>query len=102
MEQAEKFELLIGRKGTIVFPLGPQIRPVDDLPGVPALAATLLKMELELHESSTDLRGFSEAVLGDVGATIQILRLAGRNTDRRATAPSAWRIASRPWVRGHV
>ena len=77
MEQAEKFELLIGRKGSIAFPLGPQIRAVDDLPGVPVLAATLLKMELELHEDSTDLRGFSEAVLGDMGATIQILRLAG-------------------------
>lgn len=77
MDRAEKFELLTGGKGTIAFPLGPQIRTVDDLPGVPVLAATLLKMELELHESSTDLRGFSEAVLGDAGATIQILRIAG-------------------------
>ncbi len=35
-------------------------------------------MELQLQESPVDLRGFSETVIGDLGATIQILRLAGR------------------------
>ncbi len=50
------------------------------------LPETLLKMELELHEISTSLCGFSEAVLSDMGATIQILRLVGEEygaaTDR--------------------
>lgn len=50
----------------------------DDLPAVPALPETLLAMELQIRETSVDLRGVSEAVLGDLGATIQILRLAGR------------------------
>lgn len=88
MEQAGRFELLIGRKGTIAFPPGPQVRAVDDLPGVPVLAATLLKMELELHESSTDLRAFSEVVLGDMGATIQILRIVGREYGAASDRPA--------------
>jgi len=78
MEQAHRFELLTGRKGTTALSWGRQEWASEDLPGVPVLAETLLKMEFELHESATDLRGFSEAVLGDVGAAIQILRLAGQ------------------------
>jgi hypothetical protein len=69
------------------FPTGPsafaEYQPfqpglVDDLPGVPALPETLLAMEFQLQEFSIDLRAISEIVLGDLGATIQILRLAGR------------------------
>lgn len=78
MEPARKFEILIGRKGAAAPRWRRQDRTAEDLPWVPVLAETLLKMEFELSESSTDLRGFSEAVLGDVGATIQILRLAGQ------------------------
>ena len=85
MEQSEKFELLTWRKEKIAPALSFHERAID-LPGVPVLAETLLKMELELHESATDLRGFSEAVLEDLGATIQVLRFAGREygaaTDR--------------------
>ena len=51
---------------------------VDELPDVPALPETLLAMELQLRESSVDLSGISASVLSDLGATIQILRLAGR------------------------
>lgn len=47
--------------------------PVD----VPVMAATVLGLDLLLQESSIDLRLASELVLGDVGATIQVLRLVG-------------------------
>ena len=55
-----------------------QLGHVDDLPGVPALPETLLAMEFQLQEFSIDLCAISGIVLGDLGATIQILRLAGR------------------------
>jgi hypothetical protein len=44
-------------------------------------------MELEMRESVTDLRAFSEAVLADVGAAIQILRLAGQEFGAAADCP---------------
>lgn len=78
MLHTEKFELLIGRRGMAAQMHHAQDQMADGLPGVPVLTETLLRMELELHEGSTDLRGFSEAVLADLGATIQILRLAGQ------------------------
>ncbi len=51
---------------------------VDDLPDVPALPETLLQMELRLHDFSIDLHELSQLILSDVGATLQILRLAAR------------------------
>jgi len=60
----------------------------DELPDVPALPETLLTMEFQLHESSVDLRKFSDAVLGDLGATIQILRLAGREYEFAEDCPT--------------
>lgn len=87
MLQAERFELLIGRKGRTLPSYPAQHRAADGLPGVPVLAETLLRMELEVHECSTDLRGFSEAVLADVGATIQILRLAAQEFGEAADRP---------------
>jgi HD-like signal output (HDOD) protein len=55
-----------------------QYEIADELPEVPVLPETLLTMEFQLQERSVDLGGFTEVVLGDLGATIQILRLAGR------------------------
>jgi len=52
----------------------------NHLPDVPVLPETLLVMELHHSENSVDLRGFSEAVLGDVGATIRILRMIGQES----------------------
>ena len=49
----------------------------DQLPAVPALPQTLVALEFQLRESPVDLSEFSSTVLGDLGATIQILRLAG-------------------------
>lgn len=78
MLQVERFELLKGNKGKSAPPCLTLDPVADDLPGVPVLTETLLKMELEIHESTTGSRGFCDAVLGDVGATIQVLRLAGQ------------------------
>jgi hypothetical protein len=74
----------VAKTGLVEFPVGNatsgdrqfSYEIADDLPSVPVLPETLLSMELQLRENSVDLRSFSEAVLGDLGATIQILRLA--------------------------
>ncbi len=75
------------KTGVIEFPAGRCIlvepkyahgENADSLPDLPVLPETLLAMELQLQQSSTDLRAFSETVLSDLGATIQILRMAGR------------------------
>jgi len=50
----------------------------DDLPNIPVLPATLLSLDLEIQERSIDLRAVSHLILSDLGATLQILRLAGR------------------------
>jgi len=50
----------------------------QDLPGVPVLPETLLRMELMVQEPSIDLHEMAQTVLADLGATLQILRLAGR------------------------
>lgn len=55
-----------------------ELESADQLPAVPAMPETLLAMELQLQQRSVDLREISQAVLADLGATIQILRLAGR------------------------
>jgi HDOD domain-containing protein len=53
-------------------------KKLDPLDEIPAMSATVLGLEILLHEPSIDLRMVSELVLSDVGATIQILRLIGR------------------------
>lgn len=47
------------------------------LPDVPVLPETLLLLDLEIQESCVDLRVISQLVLNDLGAAVQILRLAG-------------------------
>ena len=49
----------------------------QDLPDVPVLPETLLRLDLEAQEPSVDLREMSQAILSDLGATVQILRLSG-------------------------
>lgn len=51
---------------------------MDFLDSVPVMSATVLGLQMLLHESNIDLRKVSALVLSDVGATIQILRLIGR------------------------
>ena len=48
---------------------------------VPVMSATVLGLEMLLHEPNIDLSVASEFILSDVGATIQILRLIGRGYD---------------------
>ena len=64
-----------------------RLEDADDLPQVPSLPETLLVMELQLHGRSIDLREVAEAVLRDLGATLQILRLAGREYGDREDRP---------------
>jgi hypothetical protein len=53
-------------------------KKVDLLDDVPVMSATVLGLEILLHEPCIDLGMASELVLSDVGATIQVLRLVGR------------------------
>ena len=50
----------------------------QDLPDIPVLPKTLLCLELMAQGACVDLREMTQLVLGDLGATLQILRLAGR------------------------
>ncbi|MGD0891349.1 MAG: HDOD domain-containing protein [Terracidiphilus sp.] len=50
----------------------------DDLPSIPVLPETLLLLDLQVQERSIDLREVSELILSDLGATLQVMRLAGR------------------------
>ncbi len=61
---------------------------VDLLDDVPVMSATVLGLEILLQEPCIDLRMVSELVLSDVGATIQILRLVGREYEFAAEHPS--------------
>jgi HD-like signal output (HDOD) protein len=49
-----------------------------DNPDIPVMPETLLLLDLLVQESCVDLRQMSELLLADLGATLQILRLAGR------------------------
>jgi HD-like signal output (HDOD) protein len=49
----------------------------QELPDVPVMPETLLLMELMVRERTVDLGELSQLVLGDLGAAIQIMRLAG-------------------------
>ena len=61
----------------LVEPRSARNESVDNLPDLPVLPATLLAMELQLRQPSVDLSAFAAAVLSDLGATVQILRMAG-------------------------
>jgi HD-like signal output (HDOD) protein len=51
------------------------------------LPETLLLLELEAQEPRRDLRRISQLVLGDLGATVQVLRLAAREYDNIESRP---------------
>ncbi len=54
-----------------------QLDLVRDFPDVPVLSETLLLMELKIRDRAVDLTEISQLVLGDIGAVLQIMRLAG-------------------------
>jgi len=65
-----------------------QVEFSHDLPDIPVMPQTLLILDLLIQEPCVDLREVSRVVLGDLGATLQILRLAGReygNAEGRPT-----------------
>lgn len=64
----------------------PQI--TDLLEEVPVMSATVLGLDMLLQEPFVDLHKVSELILSDVGATIQILRLIGKEYDNAAERPS--------------
>jgi HD-like signal output (HDOD) protein len=55
-----------------------QLESLQDFPDVPALPETMLFLELMVQEPVVDLREVSQLVLADLGATLQVLRLAAR------------------------
>ena len=48
------------------------------LPDIPVLSETLLQMEFEIDERPAHLARVAHVILSDLGATIQVMRLAGR------------------------
>ena len=62
-------------------------KKVDLLDDVPVMSATVLGLEILLHEPCIDLRMVSDLVLSDVGATIQVLRVVGREYELATEHP---------------
>ena len=56
----------------------PQSDLLREVPDLPVISGTLLSMELVICQRSVDLAQVSQLVLSDLGATLQILRRAGR------------------------
>jgi hypothetical protein len=65
-----------------------QVKLAYDLQDVPILPETLLRLELEVQQSCVDLRAMSQLVLNDLGATLQILRLAGHEYGNAEDRPT--------------
>jgi hypothetical protein len=66
----------------------PAPQMTDLLDEVPVMSATVLGLDMLLQEPFVDLHKVSELILSDVGATIQILRLIGKEYDNAAERPS--------------
>ena len=56
----------------------PKVDIFNDLPDVPVMPGTLMLMEICANGLSIDLIEMTKLVLGDLGATIQIMRRAGQ------------------------
>ena len=65
-----------------------QLDLVRDFPDAPVLSETLLLMELKIRDRAVDLREISQLVLSDVGAVLQIMRLAGREDGSAENRPT--------------
>jgi hypothetical protein len=63
-------------------------KSADFLDEVPVMSATVLGLEMLLYEPCIDLKMASELILSDVGATIKILRLIGKEYEFAAERPS--------------
>ena len=60
----------------------------ENLDQLPVMSTTVLGLDMLLHEPCVDLSLASELVLSDVGATIQVLRLVGREFESNGERPS--------------
>ena len=69
-------------------------KKADFLDDVPVMLATVLGLEILLHEPCIDLGMASELILSDVGATIQILRLVGSEYELLRSTLAGWVTAS--------
>ncbi len=71
VETSVRSNVLVERRPSLV-----NLAP--NLPSVPVLPETLLTLQLMAQQRSANLSAIARLVLADVGATVQILRLAGR------------------------
>jgi HD-like signal output (HDOD) protein len=55
-----------------------KVEVVAEMPEIPVLLETILRLDLLVQEPCVDLRVLSDVVLSDLGATLQLLHLAGR------------------------
>lgn len=60
----------------------------DPLPSLPVMIATRLQLELLLNDPVIDLGAVTEVILGDAGATLQILRLIGEEYKNAEDRPN--------------
>ncbi len=58
--------------------------PLDLLQNIPVMSATVLALDNLLHDPCVDLQRAAQLILSDVGATIQILLLVGKEFDDSA------------------
>ncbi len=65
-----------------------QMCPFAALPDVPVMPGTLLLLDLGAQEERVDLHEMTRVVLSDPGATIQILRMVGRDRSFGEERPS--------------
>lgn len=59
----------------------------DILSEIPAMSATVLGLDILLHEPVIDLQMAVDLILSDIGATIQVLRLVGAEFDANEERP---------------
>jgi HD-like signal output (HDOD) protein len=65
-----------------------QVAFSQDSPAIPALPETLLRLDLLVQQRCINLRDVTDLVLADVGATLQVLRSAGREFSSPAERPA--------------
>jgi hypothetical protein len=74
----------------VAFPEQNKLAPMEEdfLDALPVMPATVLGLDMLLQEPSVDLRMATELILSDVGATLRILRLIGKEYDIAAERPN--------------
>lgn len=80
------FEIEQGRKSAPV-PQPAHLQQLSSLPDLPVMPETILLMDLQVGVHCPALGEISQIVLADLGATLQILRLAGREFSDPAERP---------------